>query len=86
MAFERKSATPKAEVKRMWPGGPLRQFSPTRFSGSIPMDGGGHVGSYVCDVCGNVVAGVYEYPGGWRCAGCRNAPAKSEPEGELAAA
>jgi hypothetical protein len=39
-------------AKRMWPGGPLRQFSETRGSASwTPYDTGGYVGCYVCDTC-----------------------------------
>jgi hypothetical protein len=38
-------------VKRMWPGGPLRQFSNRPFLGSIPYHGGGYAGAYICAAC-----------------------------------
>lgn len=43
-------------TKRMWPGGPLRQFSDKPFHGSIPVVGG-YAGGYVCDCCGAITKG-----------------------------
>ena len=59
-------------VKRMWNGGPLRQFSEIRgASGWTPYDGGGYAGSYICDGCKEAVVGVYRAKDGlWYCAGC----------------
>lgn len=43
-------------TKRMWNGGPLRQFSPEPFTGSIPVENG-HAGAYVCEACGSLTKG-----------------------------
>jgi hypothetical protein len=57
------------EIKQMWPGGPLRQYSNQRpASNWIPYDGVGYVGSYVCNSCGKVTSGVYQTLEGWMCA------------------
>jgi hypothetical protein len=40
------------EIRRMWAGGPFRQWSETRTNGTrMPHAQGGFVGSYVCEVC-----------------------------------
>ncbi len=53
---------PETNNVRTWPGGPLRQMSAERFSGSIPfareIDGMSNVGRYVCDVCRLTCGGV----------------------------
>ena len=66
------------EVKRMWDGGPLRQWAPQRplhagstwvfYSGVI----GGYVGPYVCDQCEQPVVGVYRvyHVKKWICKAC----------------
>jgi hypothetical protein len=66
------------QVKQMWPGGPLRRFSPIRKGGcQLPLEGGGFGGSYVCEGCQVPVAGVYrvidrvERRESWVCAGCK---------------
>ncbi len=61
------------EVKRMWNGGPLRQFSEGRGTASwTAYDGGGYAGSYICDSCSEAVLGLYlAIPGIWVCADCR---------------
>jgi hypothetical protein len=67
-------------VRRMWIGGPLRQFSETqvnshyiRYSSRFLT---GFAGSYVCDRCQRPCAGVYpahpsETQREWLCGGCR---------------
>jgi hypothetical protein len=56
-----------SQVRQMWEGGPLRQFSETA-KGWIPYSTGGYVGSYVCRACFSDCKGVYEPE--WRCAAC----------------
>lgn len=70
-----------SEVKRMWPGGPLRRFSPVRKGAcQAPLEGGGFGGSYVCEGCQMPVAGVYRVIAGvqsresWLCASCKAQP------------
>ena len=70
--------TPQAEMRRMWPGGPLRQWSPVREGGcSMPLDGGGYGGPYECEGCLTPVPGVYrvitqpQRGGTWLCASCK---------------
>lgn len=58
------------EIRRMWPGGPLRKWSVNREAGvRIPYASGGFVGGYVCDVNQHDVNGVYRMSdGSWLCA------------------
>ena len=62
-------------VKRMWQGGPLRQFSDKPFKGSTPVTGG-HVGAYICDVNDHITppdgedGGVRCHDGRWLCVPC----------------
>lgn len=65
-------------ARRMWPGGPLRRWSPARTSGcDMPLDRGGYGGSYVCEGCMQPVPGVYRVFRGvqrretWLCGGCK---------------
>lgn len=68
-------APERVTIKRMWPGGPLRQFSDQRFRGSIPVVGG-YAGAYVCDVYEHVTplegedGGIRLHDGRWLCAPC----------------
>lgn len=64
-------------VRRMWEGGPLRQFSQTQVGGhyiriSSPLLTG-YAGSYVCDRCLRPSAGVLRPPTlqEWLCGGCK---------------
>ena len=68
------------EVKRMWDGGPLRQWSATR-----PLNAGGnwvryqsrdldgYAGAYVCDGCRMPCRGVYfvQRVSKWLCKACK---------------
>jgi hypothetical protein len=65
------------EVRRMWHGGPLRQTSSARISGSwIPSAGpefAGFLGPYVCEACSKIVPGLYERAEKkWVCSACRS--------------
>ena len=64
-------------IRRMWPGGPLRQWSGTRPATGkwISFAAGGYAGSYVCDECQRSVDGVYRVVGAqkWLCGACRKA-------------
>lgn len=71
---------PPKGVRRMWEGGPLRQFSDTQVSSHYVGYSGpilkGYAGSYVCDRCQRPCAGVYpshpsETQREWLCGGCR---------------
>ena len=65
------------QIRRMWEGGPLRNWteratSVTRlkYSGAI----GGYVGAYLCEGCGQVSDGVYQSRGAeqkWLCGACK---------------
>src|SRR5713101_8380706 len=70
-------------VKRMWPGGPLRRWSPSKCSGGIVYATGGYVLAYVCEDCRRALVGVYRVRVGadvvWVCRGCRE---KREPRRE----
>lgn len=71
MAWE---STKVHEAKRMWEGGPLRQFALVRGSANwTQYDGGGYAGLYVCDQCQKPTSGgVYRTAAGvWKCAGCK---------------
>jgi len=63
------------EIKRTWPGGPLRQFSDMPFKGSIPVVGG-YAGAYICDVYDHVTplegedGGIKLHDDRWLCAPC----------------
>lgn len=81
-------------VRRMWPKGPLRQFSDTHDVKSwTPYRSAlhrGFAGSYVCDCCVGVVMGLYRVRSAdkpeesplWLCSGCREAarPRGAQPE------
>ena len=71
------------DTKRMWNGGPTRQFSLERGAASwTPYDGGGYAGQYICDDCGNPVVGLYKASHGmWRCADCRSKAKPLAPRG-----
>jgi len=48
------------QIRRMWEGGPLRQWSETRHGGNwLASDRGGFTGSYVCGECRQPCDGVY---------------------------
>lgn len=58
--------------RRMWDGGPLRQWETEKVSASwIPYARGGYVGPYVCERCQKPVVGVYRTASGWVCSVCR---------------
>jgi hypothetical protein len=68
------------EIKRMWEGGPLRQWSAER-----PLKGkwiayatGGFAGCYVCEWCQESADGVYfvREPQKWLCGACKRALGK----------
>lgn len=76
------TSTKVHQTKRMWNGGPLRQFSTERGTASwTALDGGGYGGQYVCDECGFPVVGLYKAAAAvWRCSECREAHRpKQEP-------
>jgi hypothetical protein len=59
--------------RRMWPGGPLRNWSPTQASAaSMLYAKGGYVGGYVCDLCQRTSPGAYHARGLWLCGGCKD--------------
>lgn len=59
-------------VKRMWDGGPLREWSETRPSPHwIPYGKGGYVNSYYCEHCQRPVPGVYQVQSRWICGTCK---------------
>jgi hypothetical protein len=64
-------------TRRMWNGGPLRQWSDRPMTGkSIRYEHGdtvGYAGAYVCEKCKETVAGVYRvHPTlKWFCGPCR---------------
>jgi hypothetical protein len=71
--------------RRMWNGGPLRQFSNTQAGGHYIRYSNrfltGFAGSYVCDRCQRPSAGVYlskpsKTRNEWLCGGCK--PSKRE--------
>ena len=58
-------------TRRMWEGGPVRQFSESRTKGGwMPLNSGGFAGPYVCSRCHSAVSGVYGPTQGWICADC----------------
>lgn len=64
-------------VRRMWEGGPLRQWSDkSHGSGWNYYENSqmkGYAGSYVCGKCSNPVVGVYRVDAGdWICAACKS--------------
>ena len=72
------TASATHSVRRMWPVGPLRRWSPVRNTGcGMPLTKGGFGGSYVCDGCSEPVRGVYrvidrvEERTSWLCAACK---------------
>jgi hypothetical protein len=65
---------PEIQIKRMWDGGPLRQWSPDNPTRNFMSYGkGGYVGSYVCDFCQNTCDGLYRVKNSdsWTCGSCR---------------
>ncbi len=87
--------TPGAEVRRMWPAGPLRQFRDIRAKNNSGWTVyystilKGYAGSYVCEQCLSPTPGVYRLPRSENgqsdascvCAGCRERvkPKKHHP-------
>jgi len=79
------------QIRRMWEGGPLRQWSEKRTNRTgIALASGGFGGCYVCDGCRMPVKGIYLLRGeslpcridfGWVCQPCRRAvrPRKEQP-------
>ena len=79
------------QSKRMWEGGPLRQFSDKQIASNFIFYSGagfeGYAGSYVCDECQRPTPGVYELKVGvqasreWFCGTCREAqrPKQEQP-------
>lgn len=75
-----------ATRRRMWDNGPLRVWSEFPRNGSQMQHGkGGFVGAYICDGCGQPVAGLYRDTaslGRWVCGGeaeeCNRPPMESE--------
>jgi len=63
------------ELRRMWPGGPLRQWSERRHGNFIPLHSGGFAGRYCCDQCRKPCAGVYRviHASRWLCGPCKRA-------------
>lgn len=65
------------EIKHMWSGGPLRQWSMKKPSNGkwTGLAGGGFVGNYVCERCKRPVDGVYHVrePRRWLCGPCKEA-------------
>ena len=60
-------------VRRMWKGGPLRQWAAEPHDHFLSIDPAGYAGRYVCDVCNRPVVGVYKTKDlGWVCAACRS--------------
>ena len=73
------------EIKRMWPTGPLRQWSNDpvhRNSWNLYQCNSSHgfVGSYVCDDCREPVVGVYRQKRSekWLCKACHVATGGSK--------
>jgi hypothetical protein len=65
-----------SEVRRMWEGGPLRQWSAKRTNTTgLALGHGGFAGSYVCDGCQRSVDGLYDVREAkkWLCGACREA-------------
>ena len=69
---------PNVELRRMWLGGPLRQFAAEKVSNAfIPYGERGSTptfaGRYACDGCQMPTAGLYpaKTGKGWLCAGCK---------------
>lgn len=65
-----------SEVKRMWEGGPLRNFSETRMNGWISAHHGGFLGPYACEECRETTDGVYRTDGGWLGGCCWDASSR----------
>jgi hypothetical protein len=60
-------------ITRMYPSGPYRLFSETRFLGAVPYKDAvreGFAGPYVCAVCQQQVREVVVAAGEWVCGGC----------------
>jgi hypothetical protein len=79
------------EVRRMWEGGPLRQWSKdnpqrnlTGYAVGLGNELEGYVGSYVCEECGEPCGGVYRRRGAaggeakWVCGACRSGRGKNK--------
>ena len=68
-------------TRRMWEGGPVRQFSESRTkAGWMPLNSGGFAGPYVCSRCHSAVSGVYGPTQGWICAECIGLDGKARRE------
>ena len=69
------TAVAEIEVRRMWEGGPLRQWTAKRPSSGkwVPYEHGGFAGRYVCADCQQTVAGLYRQNAGakWLCEACK---------------
>lgn len=67
-------------VRRMWRGGPPREWSQMRVRGSMaPYADGGFVDRYVCEQCGDPQEdGVWQTKQGWVCTYCKNQGLSSE--------
>ena len=84
---------PETKNVRTWPGGPMRQMSAERFSGSIPfareIDSMSNAGRYVCETCRLTCGGVLLKDGCWLCDACATGKARKgrqmTPEQRLAA-
>jgi hypothetical protein len=67
----------KESVRRMWEGGPLRQFSSkqakSHYVGYSTPFLTGYAGSYICDLCQVPCSGVYRVLPleKWICGGCK---------------
>lgn len=71
------------EIKHLWQGGPLREWSANKPSRGkwTGLAGGGFVGNYVCERCHRPVDGVYSLRGPqnakathptWICGPCKD--------------
>jgi hypothetical protein len=81
-------------MRRMWPGGPLRQFTEGKHPSSwTPYQSSqlrGFAGQYVCDECLEPTAGVYRVISpsssgkrpSWMCSGCRDKARVRKPQPE----
>ena len=74
---------PLVQIRRMWEGGPLRNWS-DRKTTLTPMshNRGGFVGAYVCERCLGSCDGVYlvREEQSWLCGACRAAVATKQQQ------
>jgi hypothetical protein len=68
------------EVRRMWPGGPLRRWSQVKTPQTPLGYSEGFAGAYICGQCLEPCEGVYRLrePQKWVCGSCKR---KLEPSG-----